>query len=577
MGKAARRRRQGTARQGAAPGKRRADGGGQVDDPRARAQAAVTRLVRGNPPGKVSLAGAYALGFGALGMAQAEGNEPEWFAELDPLDTLFLGTVWPRGFADGYEFGNALTAWLGLLRGTVHWAGIERFVREVLAASAEHDLPVDEGELMLLVAGRVEAAGLDQRKLPRSLLPGTALADARLARGPDPEAPLPAPPPDAAERVTRLWAATEVGVPHDGTAQDALREGLHLLGAAGIDVRHETAVLLPALYIALVAGEFEELAQAGERAVAWALGLAGDSALVPVTDVLLTAAQRGLDPDTVLGHLLAIPAFAGPVRPADRRWHSWPGTELVSLAFELGYPQILTRDSKVLRVDPDQAAALEAQVRRFEEKFGRPPGPDDPLFFDPDADEPQPVSPTGLEIETVAMLEAAGICPAWIYAYQHTGGLLPRPDGSFASARDQAEWDEVISRYVRVHQPGVAVDHQAETRKLQTITTIMTLQMAAEDPGYGAAMAAQLGTPGGPAGTDSALLREYLRACAGELGDTLRTDRAIAQTAAEHARAWGGAGLASRLHAAAHARAGEHIADDVLLATAVAMIQDPGA
>ena len=483
MGKGGRRRRQGRGQRGTSPSRDRPlPGTGQADDPRVRAEAAVTRLVRANPPGKVSLAGAYALGFAALGMAQAEGDEPEWFAELDPLDTLFLGTVWPRTFADGYEFANALTAWLRLLRGTVHWAGIERFVREVLAASAEHDLPVDEGELMLLVAGRLEAAGLDQRKIPRSLLPGTALADTRLARGPAPDAPLPDPPPDAAGRVARLWAATEIGVPHDGTVQDALREGLHLLSAAGIDVRHETAVLLPALYIALVAGEYEELAQAGERAAAWALGLDEDSALVPVTDVLLTAPQRGLDPDTALEHLLGIPALANPVAARDRQWHSWPGTELTSLAFELGYPQVITRDSKVIRVDRDQAAALEAQVRRFEEKFGRSPGPDDPLFFDPDADEPQPVSLTGLETETVGMLEAAGICPAWIYACQHTGGLLPRPDGSFASARDQAEWDEVISRYVRVHQPGTAIDHQAETRKLATITTCMTLQMAADDP-----------------------------------------------------------------------------------------------
>jgi hypothetical protein len=269
MGKAARRRRQATRKPGApVVHGRTAAGEGQKDEPRTRAQAAVTRLVRTNPPGKVSLAGAYALGFGALGMAQVEGDEPEWFAELDPLDTLFLGTVWPRKFADGYEFANALTAWLRRLRDTVHWAEIERFVREVLAASAEHDLPVDEGELMLLVAGRLEAAGLDQRKLPRSLLPGTALADARLARGPDLDAPLPAPPPDAADRVARLWAAAEVDVPHDGTAQDALREGLYLLSAAGMDVRHETAVLLPAMYIALVAGEFEELEQAGERALA---------------------------------------------------------------------------------------------------------------------------------------------------------------------------------------------------------------------------------------------------------------------------------------------------------------------
>jgi hypothetical protein len=535
------------------------------------------RLVRGNPPGRVSLAGAYALGYGALGMAQAELGEPEWFAELDPLDTLFLGTVWPQRFADGYEFANARTAWLGLLRGTVHWAGIERFVTEVLAASAEHDLAVDEGELMLLVAGRLEAAGLDQRKIPRSLLPEAALAGARLARGPDPEAPLPNPPPDAAGRIGRLWTATEISVPHDGTAQDALREGLHLLGGAGIDVRQETAVLLPALYIALVAGEFEELGPAGERAVAWALGLAGDSPLIPVTDILLTAPQRGLDPDTTLGHLLSIPAFTEPVRPQDRQWHSWPGTELTSLAFELGYPQVITRDSKVIRLDRDQAAALEAQVRRFEEKFGRPPGPDDPLFFDPDADQPQPVSLTGLETETVAMLEAAGISPAWIYAYQHTGGLLPRPDGSFATARDQAEWDEVISRYLRVHQPGVTVDHQAETRKLQIILTGMTLQMAADDPGYGTALTAQLSTTSAQDGTESALLRDYLRASASDLSSALRTDQSIRQAAGEYARAWGGARLASRLDAAARTPVGSSIADDVLFPAAVALIRSSGA
>jgi len=44
-------------------------------------------------------------------------------------------------------------------------------------------------------------------------------------------------------------------------------------------------------------------------------------------------------------------------------------------------------------------------------------------------------------------------------------------------------------------------------------------------------------------------------------------DRAIAQVAGEHARAWGGASLASRLEAAARAGAGDSIADDVLLAT----------
>jgi hypothetical protein len=181
-----------------------------------------------------------------------------------------------------------------------------------------------------------------------------------------------------------------------------------------------------------------------------------------------------------------------------------------------------------------------------------------------------------METETVAMLEAAGVSPAWIYACQHTDGLLPRPDGSFTSARDQAEWDEAVSRYIRVHQPGTVVSHQAETRKLAAIVTIMTLQMAADDPGYGAAMAGHLGTASDPADPGSALLREYLRARAGELGGALRADRAVARAAAECARTRGGASLAARLQQAARARAGGVIADDVLLAAAVAMIRSPG-
>ena len=77
--------------------------------------------------------------------------------------------------------------------------------------------------------------------------------------------------------------------------------------------------------------------------------------------MLLTAPQLGLDPDAALRHLFGIPAFTEPVRPQDRRWHSWPGTELPALAFELGFRQVITLDSKVIRLDPDQAAdALEA-------------------------------------------------------------------------------------------------------------------------------------------------------------------------------------------------------------------------
>src|SRR5262245_7381696 len=108
MGEAARRRRAAAAGFPPRPPQRSQAPGA---DPGEEAVAAMARLLRLNKPGRVSLAGAYALGYGALGMAQHDDDGPDWFNELDPLDTLFLGTVFGEEFPDEYAFGNARTAW----------------------------------------------------------------------------------------------------------------------------------------------------------------------------------------------------------------------------------------------------------------------------------------------------------------------------------------------------------------------------------------------------------------------------------------------------------------------------------
>ncbi|WP_395108130.1 hypothetical protein [Actinomadura sp. SCN-SB] len=565
MGKAARRRQEDRKARAA---KAKATTDTTPADPRARAEAAVPRLLRLNAPGKVSLAGAYAFGYGALGMAQTEHDGPDWFHELDPLDTLFLGTAWPKNFLDEREFANARDAWLDLLRGTVHWSGIERFVREVIDASAEHDLPVDEGELMLLVAGRLENARLDQRKLPRDLLPEHALANTRAVFGPPVDLPLPHAPAGIGEQITRFWASTEIDLPHDGTPADALREGVHLLAAAGMPARQDPAMLLPALYLALVAADDESLDDTAERAAAWSLGLHKDSPLISITDILLVAPQRDLSIDEVLGHLFAVPAFTQQVRPQDRLWHTSPGRALIDLAFELGYSQVVTRDGKVVRMSPDAAAMLKAQYRRFEDKFGRPPAPDEPIFFDPDADTPQVPSLVDVENESVSLLEHAGLAPAWIYAYQQTGGLLPSSDGSFPTDRDAQEWQEAVDRYVKLHG-GEQPDHEANLRILNTIQVLTDLQTAATDPEYAAALLQGLGDDEG----SGDLLRSYLTHMAAHLTEQLRTDPSVQNRAHEHARAWAGAQLAERVRNAASASDGQIIGDaEVLLAVAVATL-----
>lgn len=47
---------------------------------------------------------------------------------------------------------------------------------------------------------------------------------------------------------------------------------------------------------------------------------------------------------------------------------------------------------------------MEGQARCFREKFGRDPRPEDPIFFDPDANEPRP-----RELDTVAREMTEGL------------------------------------------------------------------------------------------------------------------------------------------------------------------------
>ena len=51
----------------------------------------------------------------------------------------------------------------------------------------------------------------------------------------------------------------------------------------------------------------------------------------------------------------------------------------------------MKKAKRVIKLPPQAMEALIEQRRLFVEKFGRQPGPDDPVFFDPDASEPTPI------------------------------------------------------------------------------------------------------------------------------------------------------------------------------------------
>jgi hypothetical protein len=84
-------------------------------------------------------------------------------------------------------------------------------------------------------------------------------------------------------------------------------------------------------------------------------------------------------------------------------------------------------ESKTIPLNAEGQQSIEGQLRRFREKFGRGAGPEDPLFFDPDADTPQPITEAQQDEIMSQFLRAAsraGIPPELIYAMKKTNRMV---------------------------------------------------------------------------------------------------------------------------------------------------------
>jgi hypothetical protein len=97
---------------------------------------------------------------------------------------------------------------------------------------------------------------------------------------------------------------------------------------------------------------------------------------------------------------------------------------------------------------------LEQTRMAFVEKFGREPGPSDPLFFDPDADTPQPINPKKMLAGIVVSMIKAGLPHPIIYAYIRTGLIVTEESALRLPDEDREEWDEAIEEYYRSFEPG---------------------------------------------------------------------------------------------------------------------------
>ncbi len=64
---------------------------------------------------------------------------------------------------------------------------------------------------------------------------------------------------------------------------------------------------------------------------------------------------------------------------------------------------------KAYKLDQESYEAIVQQLKLFKEKFGREPGPKDPIFFDPDCDVPTPLSEAKLKRGLIEAALKAGL------------------------------------------------------------------------------------------------------------------------------------------------------------------------
>lgn len=102
---------------------------------------------------------------------------------------------------------------------------------------------------------------------------------------------------------------------------------------------------------------------------------------------------------------------------------------------------------------PEIQRTVEELRRRFREKFGRNPGPNDPLFFDPQASEPIPISRESLnqmwEHLAATLLEAGKITPQAAYAMKKTGLLVTDATAHLMTDTERNAWHAAKDEYTR--------------------------------------------------------------------------------------------------------------------------------
>lgn len=116
--------------------------------------------------------------------------------------------------------------------------------------------------------------------------------------------------------------------------------------------------------------------------------------------------------------------------------------------------RITNPDGSATVIAPDEdgelAAAIAFQQKAFREKFGRDMGPDDPVFFDPDADEPTPTDAAAMseEIRRTAGQMPDGEMRAYLLAWADVGYMVTEANQHTFSAHEVEAYFDAVEKYL---------------------------------------------------------------------------------------------------------------------------------
>ncbi len=112
---------------------------------------------------------------------------------------------------------------------------------------------------------------------------------------------------------------------------------------------------------------------------------------------------------------------------------------------------------KIIPINHETAEIIAQQKKLFREQFGREPGPDDPLFFDPGVAALQFLSDDSTDEIWKSLLQAAGdsgIDLAIVYAMNKTGRMVTEANLEFLTHSELQEWNDAVNEYRQKIESG---------------------------------------------------------------------------------------------------------------------------